>query len=407
MYRRRCRSGHVRHNDVIFESLETRQMLSTTLSVTSYGAIPNDGRDDRAAIQAAVNASAAGDTVYFPAGTYNLSSEINLKGAGRIYKGAPADGATVIKGADADPIFHIREDNTRIDSFTLDGKPVMIDQAQGKMIYGAVVNNNVMYVHGSGDNVNGVTFTTGLGNSAITNNRIENNPHVAIYGYYWDGLTIANNELVNGNQGMHLDTLGDNSSKNLLIEQNYISGMRRMGVEYQGAGINTIVQDNYYENPVLSSVQSENNDVMAFSVIADRSIGTIARRNTVIAPQRPDGWGVRVGFEIGGDNALVEQNYIVGTQYCVSGNDYNGSSSVTVRNNRVINTLNGPFGRLTSISNNGPAVVLNWDINRVKPGRNRRYGDASRLPQRSVFSPSQSAASPGVIDATAQQEASA
>jgi hypothetical protein len=379
-------------------------MLST-VNVTNYGAVPNDGRDDRSAIIAAMNASAPGDTIYFPAGTYNVSSDIFLKGGGRVYRGAPGDGSTKLVGVDGNHIFHVQEDNTRIDSFTFDGEPVMIDQNQGKRVSNVVVNNNVMYVHGTGANVYGITFTTGVNNSTFSNNRIENAP-MGIYGYYWTNLTINNNEFVNDNQGMHLDTLADNTSSGLLIEQNYFSGIRRMGIEYQGAGINSIIQDNYYEKPVLSSVQSQNDSVMAYSVIADRSVGTIARRNVVIAPERPDGLGVRVGFEIGGDNALVEQNYIIGTQYCISGNDYNGSSSVTVQNNHIENTLNGPFGRLTTVINNGPSVVLNWDINRGKPQRNHRYGDPVRAPQRGVFAPQPGGSSSLLVGASASQEVS-
>src|SRR3954471_20821220 len=155
-----------------FERLETRTLLSQ-VSVTNFGAVPNNGGDDKGAIQAAVNASGPGDTILFPRGTYNISDEIRLKG-NRTYQG---EDGTVIDGSDAKHIFHVLEDNTKIDRFTLDGKPVMIDQWQSQMLNNITVNNNVMLVHGSGDNVNGVTFSTGLRNSVISNNLIQNSPH--------------------------------------------------------------------------------------------------------------------------------------------------------------------------------------------------------------------------------------
>ncbi len=46
---------------------------------TAYGAVGNGATNDTAAIQAAINAAPAGSTVYFPSGTYLISSEIRLK----------------------------------------------------------------------------------------------------------------------------------------------------------------------------------------------------------------------------------------------------------------------------------------------------------------------------------------
>src|SRR5262249_48034977 len=77
----------------LLQHLESRQLLSQTINVTSYGANGNDTNDDRAAIVAAINASGDGDTIYFPAGNYYLSKEISSSsvqkplGHGRIYKG--------------------------------------------------------------------------------------------------------------------------------------------------------------------------------------------------------------------------------------------------------------------------------------------------------------------------------
>jgi hypothetical protein len=48
---------------------------ANSVSVTDYGAVPNDGLDDLAAFKAAVSAAvASGKTMYIPEGTFNLSS---------------------------------------------------------------------------------------------------------------------------------------------------------------------------------------------------------------------------------------------------------------------------------------------------------------------------------------------
>ena len=46
----------------------------TSRNIVSFGAKPDDGQDDRAAIQSAIDASTSGDEVFIPKGLWNLSS---------------------------------------------------------------------------------------------------------------------------------------------------------------------------------------------------------------------------------------------------------------------------------------------------------------------------------------------
>lgn len=57
-------------------------------NVTTFGAVPDDGQDDRMAVMAAIDAAATtgGGVVYFPAGTYNFSDSLILR-AGVILRG--------------------------------------------------------------------------------------------------------------------------------------------------------------------------------------------------------------------------------------------------------------------------------------------------------------------------------
>jgi hypothetical protein len=362
-----------------FEFLESRKMLST-VSIVDFGAIPDDGLDDSGAIRSAINASRDGDTIFFPAGKFHVASEIDLKG-NRAYKGR--NNATLI-GDPSHHIFDIHQDNIRIAGLTFVGKPIFIDKPGGAMVENLKINNNTFDVEATGPNFNGITFTTGLRNSSITNNtfspiRGDN----GIYGYYWDNLTIANNEFISGNEGIHLVDHAGNG-RNLLIEQNYFSHLHRMGIELQGGGIDTIVQDNFYENPDMTPVFNDNNDTFAFSIIADRSKNTIIRRNTSIAPERPDGVGVRIVFEVGGDNTIVEQNYSVGGNHILAANDGVGTTSTLARNNRWSGFLQGANGRGLTLKNNGPNVELDWNINRGRPGRYIRL-NADGIIARSTF----------------------
>ncbi|WP_428940074.1 right-handed parallel beta-helix repeat-containing protein [Fontivita pretiosa] len=356
------------------ETLEPRQLLAV-LNVNDFGATPNGGTDDRGAILAAINASAPGDTILFPGGTYNITQPIVVKGGGRIYKGA--NGATIVSNGAGKRVFHLVENNATFSQLTFQGAGLFIDRtnsSQSGMVQGVIVDNCRFNVQGGG---NGIEFTVGLRNSRITNNTFNPiNGDNGIYGYNWDNLVIANNEFYNGNEGIHLIAHWD-PSPNLLIEQNYFSGLRRMGIEIQGGGVNTIIQDNFYENPSLSPRYNDNLSCFAYSIICDRSQNTIVRRNTSIAPQRPDGTGVRVIFELGGFNLQAYDNYSYGGNHVVAVNGTNATG--VVRDNRFSNYLIGPSnanGAKVVFINNGPNVPLTWDINRGRPYPNQRFGEA-------------------------------
>lgn len=63
---------------VSFEILEKRALFSQIL-VSAHGAVPNDNRDDRIAVQAAINAAKSGDTVAFGNGFYNFNAWLTMK----------------------------------------------------------------------------------------------------------------------------------------------------------------------------------------------------------------------------------------------------------------------------------------------------------------------------------------
>src|SRR4029079_1279190 len=101
-----------------------------------------------------------------------------------------------------------------------------------------------------------------------------------------------------------------------------------------------------------TAIKEENSSTFAFSIVADRSVGTIARRNVINAPERPDGTGVRIGFETGGDGTLVENNWVYGINQFLANTDGYGTTSCLMRNNYYENTRNASAGRgLTQINN--------------------------------------------------------
>jgi len=360
------------------------------VDVRQYGAIPDDGKDDAGAIQNAIDAMAPYQTLVFPAGVFELSKTLDPRGGGRSFRGATtlkwvgelitAQTSTVLRSPAGEFAFYLQGSNVTFSNITFNGRAIFADRPNNQMNAGLIIDNCWFILDVTGERQDAIEFTTGLENSRITNcvfDPIKGDN--AIYGYNWNNLLIANNQFFNGNEAIHLVAHAD-ASKDLLIEQNYFAGISRMAAEIQGGGINTVVQDNYYEKPQLSSILANNDGTFAYSIISDRSRGTRVRRNVSIAPQRPDGIGVRIIFELGGFDFACENNFSDGGNHVVA---VNGAKATgIVRNNQLMNYLEGPRNSnqaKATFVNNGSAVKLPIDLlKRGKPGPNRRFAETDR-----------------------------
>lgn len=381
-----------RRQSLSLQNLESRIFLAT-INVADFGARPNDGDNDRAAVIRAIDASDSGDTILFSGGTFDFSDDFDLP-AGRNLKGQ--NGATIKGKGGEGYLVKVIGDNHSITNLTIEGGGLFLNKSGGRNT-NVTIDYNVFRINTSGQQRSGITFNSGLNNGKITNNYFTgSNASFAIYGYNYKNLVIANNEIVGTPGGMHIDAFGN--CGDLLVEQNYISGTRGMGMEFQTTGaaipgsVKLVFQDNWFEKPNLSSNRDANWNSFALSLPLDRADNVIIRRNTIIAPERPDGKGIRIGFEVGGDGTIVEDNYVDGTNHVVAANDGVGSSSVTVRNNKFKNYLQGPsitfpaLNRVFSNTNNGPNVRLSNVMEaRVasgdRPGIGAKRYDGSVQPQ--------------------------
>jgi hypothetical protein len=190
---------------------KTPQTSQTTRNVvTQYGADPTGTNDSSDDIQEAINASAPGDTIYFPAGTYLVNDAILAKGEGRIYKGVTdvytnSSGVTVttsqksiLRSTGSDPdlvlgllhrknaVFYANDNrplndistsfNVHFQNLTLEGRGIFLDQANGiAPMEGVVVEDCHFDVRVGTDGIDtggmhGIQFTTGLKDSSIINN---------------------------------------------------------------------------------------------------------------------------------------------------------------------------------------------------------------------------------------------
>ena len=378
-----------------FEALESRQLMST-VNVGDFGAVANDGRDDTAAIRAAIASARGGDTIQFGNGRYDVNSTINA-GSGLTFNGNR--GQTLIRSADKAWAFNVTNGNTgTFKNLNFDGSAIGAEGRSTLNVDWIDVTNFTRGVNvgfGAGTALGGHGSAWDPVNSKITNSSFHDSPGGWGIGFYkGSGLTIADNAFVNITNGIKSNNVG-NTAHDITITRNYFSGIRRMFAELQGQVQNFELSDNYVENPVLAGSFSQNNDCLGFSVIyhGDETRNARVVRNTILCPQRPDGTGVRLAFEIG-NNFTVEDNYIngIGTMTSCFMGDSSGPRSEAeightyVRNNKMVDARWGQGGsygqypRNASYSNNNANVQLSWNINRGKPGPGRTFGGGTPTP---------------------------
>ncbi|MBM7563624.1 NPCBM/NEW2 domain-containing protein [Paenibacillus sacheonensis] len=277
-----------------------------SISVASYGANGADTLDDRAGIQAAIDAAQAGDTVLLPKGTYVLSGTVNGK-SGVTIKGENRDG-TIVKYAGSTDTFmfkFLNASNAAIKNMTLDGNNSSI------LMSGAVSeggSGNVM----SGLKVKDFVASEGFG------------PH-ALLGDHTDHLTVSDNVITNiGVQSIWGAgvRVGWNST-NAVIERNVIADTGRGGIFLNDGSSGAIVRNNRItgsgkkENGLSIELHTntdnsiiEDNDVDHW-ISAVRSKTIAVRRNTVHAT---DGSVGAIGLEIMADNTVTTDNVVDGGQ---------------------------------------------------------------------------------------------
>ena len=237
----------------------TQDKLRESVSVLDFGADPTGSVDSTAAIQAAINVtSAAGQRLYFPAGTYilTLSQSIILEGGTTVCSlkaktGMKLQGsgmsATVLKlkdnqSTDASPkYFNIIASNEVLDGviidgigFDINGQNNKISPNRGTSVYNRY-NCAALIISGSTPTV-GVDAR--ISNSKITNCMFKNSPGVTCIG-------LAQSNQVGTVLGNNVEICGNIFYNNGLDTDDHSS------IYMWGESIN--VHDNLFYHPTMSS----------------------------------------------------------------------------------------------------------------------------------------------------------
>ncbi|MFT7870439.1 MULTISPECIES: discoidin domain-containing protein [Amycolatopsis] len=252
---------------------------ANALSVTDYGATPNDSSDDSQAFRTAFSAARSqGREVWVPSGRFEIGSALQIdqttvRGAGQWY--------TVLHG------------NNIFNNGSASGNIKLYDFA----VFGDVTERN----DGSPDNA----FHGVLGNGSVVSG-------------LWIQDTKCGLWLMNG------------ASSNVTIENNRILDTQADGVNFDGAVTNSTLRNNYLRN--------NGDDGLALWSNGQADSGNTIANNTVVQPNLANGIALYGGSNNTVSGNLVQDTNALGGGYLVA-NRFNSvplSGTVTLSNNTAL-----------------------------------------------------------------------
>lgn len=313
------------------------------VSVATFGARPDDGVDDTAALQRAINESTPGTTLVLPAGRYQLSSVLLPRSDLTLCASTTATLAwTGGSGHLIDAVYRGRADRFNLYNLTFDGASVILAGTGNR-----VVNNTFRNVNRpAGAPTTDRSRLYGLHLVDFTDGVVEHNvfsnidTETAIIGYGVSGSRIRQNTMSQVFQAMHFFDLSSTE-----VSQNRISGVRRMGIEIQGLNLTgAVIRDN-----VLSDwrYQADQRELIGLSVVSGK--GVLIQGNVLRCGAGCDGsergWGMELG---GADGQQVRRNVVQGFSVGIG---VAILDSITVEGNAIYDAHAGIFK-----FNNGPVA---------------------------------------------------
>jgi len=230
------------------------------LDVTDYGAVSNDGNDDINGINAAIDASAAGDTIYFPSGTFHISDAIRLKSY-TVMVGEGQDNSTILFiGTNLAPLVDIQEKthieiaNLCLDANNNSNASNGIEALQGSnhFLHNLWIKN-FTFNYPDWGGPQGIVFYGEVMDCMISNNLIEN---MSIESEWGAGIVVgwgsSNNKILNNtiNNTGRGGILCNNGSTDLVIQNNIVTGSHGegLGIEIWVDCDRAVIEDNIIDH---------------------------------------------------------------------------------------------------------------------------------------------------------------
>lgn len=299
------------------------------VSVKDFGAVGDGVTDDTAAINSAISSLTAGATVYFPAGTYSCSanievnvSNITLLGEGRASKlEFPADGSKV----------YITVDYVTVDGLWLDGTSAASSVSEAYGIHAEGTNSDrILQIH-------------------IRNCIVTNWARAGVFLQYTERSSVVNCYI----EDAYYIGIGLSSSKYFQVHNNFIKDIDADGVIGTNAYGITMINDYGVDDPCRYGSITGN-------VVEDcptwAGIDSHSGSDYVIANNMVENCLYGISMQSRDDEPDIPQNITVVGNVCTGTNpsdgtdggagiEYFGGSTVQVKNVNIVGNVVKDFGK--------------------------------------------------------------
>ncbi len=393
-----CMKGYLIWFTFVFAFTHSYAFAST--NVKDSGATGNGSTDDTRAIQAAINASPAGDTIVFPAGTYKVSSTIYIP-SNRTVQGQSGATLTGPGGMFLMILPYDSASNIKIDGMVFDSGGISTN-GNSVPAYNIQISDctfqNILTTSANWTTHDAIFVPGGMSSSTIANNRFFNILEGGLTDYVdrtangiqaWrlNNVAITDNTFDTVNQGISFQFDGTVSNSNVAVLRNTFARVHRMGIETQGSGTQGFLVDSNKFSDFLKPFWN----TYGMSIVVDGGYGTVVRNNVIDASTAT----ASVALEVSGINTSVTGNAIrnnfswgiaigAATGMSVTGNSLCGSAGA----------LQIGFEGATQLD----AQILNNSTSLTCP---------SALPSATVTAPTANAIVAGKIQLTATASSSA
>jgi len=324
--------------------------FADVVNVLDYGATGNGSTDDTTAIQAAINATSAGGTLYIPKGTYKIdvnTQSCTITDGTDVSKCGLLVSSSIKIVGDLESVLKAAEGAAPVtDNYILSSTAILFiegikfdgDRLNVTSSYGVQINasgssiRNCKFVDfdGSPVLVQGTDASTMINTIDVSENSFENNGNTVFFAWV-DRFKFINNSIFNASEGLDCDKLCTNGQ----IIGNSIETFRGTGAD-AGVEING-GQDISIANNVIRNFK----DGVILNGKTVSSVDYITKGVSIVGNvvENSEGYGVTLGGLLNG-NPSIENTNVVGNVF--KNNSLSGvlarGKNIIVKSNQVNNS---------------------------------------------------------------------
>ncbi|RNI13703.1 PGF-pre-PGF domain-containing protein [Methanohalophilus sp. RSK] len=335
--------------------------IATHPAAAAIITVDDGGDQNHTAIQDAITAASAGDTIRVYPGTYNENVEVNKQLNITSTDGAAVTNVTAVSSSDS--VFFVTADDVTINGFNVSGATSVYNSgiflssssnntltnntasSNYRGIYLDISSNNTLTGNTASSNYRGIYLDISS-NNTLTGNTASNNTDDGIYIYSSNNNTLTGNTVSdNSDEGIYLSTSSNNTLTGNMVSDNTDNGIYIYSSIFlpSSSNDNTLTSNtvsNNTDNGIYLSGSSNNtlisntmsNNTYNFGVVGDNMLEMLNDINTSnTVDSKP------IYYVVNNSDITIDSSTNAGVVYCIN------CQNISIEDLTLSNNVNGIF----------------------------------------------------------------